>query len=619
RISVETRQWDLYLRQTNQQYKIILRPPDKITLSFRVPQKTRSVRLTPNGGTPISQFATEGAISFSCDGFYFPSTNTAWRFSGPEFTLYDGDTGAIKVNFTKNSDTLIIESLDAPPSLQRPINLKTGRTFWENFREYLFSLMDGRISHDRPIPKPTTDDDSEWQAHTALSAILGQPVSPPQGIQPPIWVSRFYQSMPVRPMDLFRVQKIPTVLITHTRLANQPAALLCLTNPMPHHRSLRINLAELGLNPNYPWTLFDLIKLRYLSAATGALAVTLSPYETRLYLMRRFMARPQVVGNDLRVWELILCGLQETWDAGKGALRISFSTPPETKEGSLFVASAFDQGIWKPINASRNSELVPLYPNLGSWRILLPPAKANSATFQHPILIQFAKEKAELLSAPELGIGPGSPWAITLTRQTIPNDPYAGFYVFRNGTLIGYFTDIAFLDDEVDPACDYSYTVFGVGYSADPSLPKTTFIHTPTPTDIPLTHLFPSAWAPPLYVPQKNTAPDGKALSFRGEPTAGWGIPSGGMLSFRLSRAFESLSGTVSPLSGWEGEEPLIFEAYGDGKLLFRSKPLYKGEAETFEIDVYEIHLLELRVIGDSQESFGLWTNLFLKAKRSLP
>jgi hypothetical protein len=646
RITAGNRQWDLYLRQSERQSKIILRPPDKVTLSFRIPEKVQSVRLTPHGEAPILQFAAPGSISFSCDGFYFPSKNIAWQFSGPEFTLYEGDTGAIKVSFTKNSDTLIINVLDVSPAPSPNLKGSAGaRDFWGRLREYLLSLMEGGAGQSLPPPLPTSQDETEWRAYLALRVLLGKPVLPlPEGsqAQPPFWASRFRQSMEVRSLDLFRISQIPSALITHTSLAQQPAALLCLINPTPHPRSFRINLAELGLNSDYPWTLFDLMNFRYLSAVTGALAVTLSPYESRLYLMRRFMARPQVIGSDDDVWDLIRCGLQEEWDPKKGTLRVSLSSSLQNNEASLFLATAFDEGIWKPREAFRNSEKWPLYPNLGFWRIPLsvstpsPPAPLPLQTSPRlsdlapapqdpqtsppsPILVQFVREKAELLSAPELGIGPGSPWAVSLTRPTMPNDPYAGFYVFRNTTLIGYFTDPAFLDDEVDPECDYSYTVFGVGYGGDPSLPKTFYIHTPAPTDMPLVHLFPYAWSPALYVPLKNASPTGSPLTLKGDTVSGWCVPVGGTLSFRLSRAFETFSGTVSPLEGWAGDQPLVFEIYGDDELLFRSKPLSRGEMETFEVEAREVYTLKLRVTGNSPGAFGLWANPFLKAKRPPP
>ncbi len=639
RISSGSHQWDLYYRRSENQHKIILRPPDRVTLSFRISEKVLSVRLTPNEGVPILQFATPGALSFSCDGFYFPSTHSLWKFSGPEFTLYDGETGGIKVKFTKNADTLTWDVLGAPPSPPpSPKDSQRAKNFWEKLREYLLSLAKGASHQDASPPQPASKEETEWRAYSALSAVLGLPLpQETQNAQPPVWTSRFRQSVETRPLDFFRISELPFGIITHTRIANQPSALFCLINPTPNHRSVRINLTELGLSTDYPWTLFDLLNLRYLSAATGALAITLSPYETRLYLMRRFMARPQVIGNDHSVWGLVHWGLQETWDAQKGVLHIGFISPPEGAEESLFIASAFDQGVWKPVSAFRNTEKWHLHPNLGCWRIPLfasqqptnsspapsgesspanSPRQEKGAPSQAPFTVQFIKEKAELLSAPEIGIGPGSPWAISLTRPTLPNDPYAGFYVFRNTTLIGYFTDPAYLDDEVDPECDYSYTVFGVGYGGDPSLPKTTYVHTPAPTDTPLVHLFPFTWTPALYAPQKNSAPDGKPLTLKGEVVSGWSVPRGGSLSFRLSRAFETLSGTVSPLQAWEGEAPLTFEVYGDGKLLFRSKPLSPGETETLEVDVHEVYLLELRVAGESGEGFGLWANPFLKAKR---
>jgi hypothetical protein len=196
------------------------------------------------------------------------------------------------------------------------------------------------------------------------------------------------------------------------------------------------------------------------------------------------------------------------------------------------------------------------------------------------------QKKAPLKVSP----GTASANAITFTLATDPPFPIAGFYLFRNGGFVGFFSDNEFLDESVEPMSDYTYQLVPVDFGSGIGSNQTMTLRPAWPQTVVLTKLPVRSWEPQWLPPRVNQGFDGKPLTYLARDAAGYAIS--GSVAFRLSRAYAQLEGGVVAL------EDCSIRILADGKLIWESGRMARGESKSLKVSLSEAYEMRIETDG---------------------
>jgi len=190
--------------------------------------------------------------------------------------------------------------------------------------------------------------------------------------------------------------------------------------------------------------------------------------------------------------------------------------------------------------------------------------------------------------------------------------------VFRNDWLVGYVADALLPDLDVDPGVPYSYNVVAMGFDGQLSPVETFPARTPMPGDMLLTRLPIYDWSVAQGRPLINRMPNGEFARLGGAEAPSLILVGEGGVRYKVSRAFEQLSGTVGIEDGAGDKGDVVFTLRGDNQEIWSSGPLKAGERVAFSVDIGDVYFLDLVVTdagGGEEGDVAVWFNPQLKAK----
>ncbi|MCH8274989.1 MAG: NPCBM/NEW2 domain-containing protein [Armatimonadetes bacterium] len=625
RLSAGETTLDLYVREIPGGRTVIVRPPQNVSLSFRLKGKAHAVRLGAPPGRRVMQFAVGEPVSYLNDGLYFPEERRAVRFAGPPLLVYGGDSGAVKVEFTRLSDSLTVTRLDDPFEVSLPpVPLPPkAADVWSDFLSTLSwtaggGLLDPKIPFPGRAaysPRATADEARAW---ATLFALVGRFPTDPNGTAPPrenaLILMRAPHTVEVRPLDLFRSEDLPEIVVTHIRTGSYNYAAVGIFNVTERHRTITAAFGELGLTPEMAYSVFDFWNGRYFGVFAGTIAVTLPPQSARLFFVRRAPKRPHLIGTSSNALGLLPVQAAAAWDRASGTLSGGAVLKQRAPMSLYFADTAPGLQYVKP-TARADRGAATLQKNRGFWRLELQSDEGGavnwSITFEGRVSLEPPQE-------PDISIGAGAPWLVALSRKPESDREHAGYYVFRNNVLVGFFADLDLLDGEVTPNAGYAYSVVAVDYAESLSLPTDMPVRTPWPDDGTLLNLPVLSWEPSGRPPRRNLSSAGGPLILDGKRAPGYGVAPPSRLGFRLYRAFRLFQGSAGLEDGSPEGASALFRVLGDGKTLWESGPVRRGTPAEFELDVSGVYrlTLEVRTGGEAEAApLAAWFNPQLKAK----
>jgi len=206
---------------------------------------------------------------------------------------------------------------------------------------------------------------------------------------------------------------------------------------------------------------------------------------------------------------------------------------------------------------------------------------------------------------------------MTRIHRKHPEDSNAGYFVFRNDSLVAYFGDSEIYDADLEPDTLYLYTVFPADYYGGLGTPVEIIVRTPNAKDSMIFDTPMEKWtgiSPPL--PGKSRG--GGPIRIHDKSVYGLSTNVPAEVTFRISRAFEQFEGSVALEDYSNDSVEVEFVILGDGNEIWRSKPSKKGSEENFSISLSQVYRLTLRteMKRGNGKAYTAWINPILKAKR---
>ncbi|MEW5882859.1 MAG: NPCBM/NEW2 domain-containing protein [Armatimonadota bacterium] len=597
-------------------WRISVTPPSATGISLRRAGEGHAVRfLPPNGGQAapgaglapgaepmvsarIAQSTVNHAFSYLSDALLFPEDDVLFHFSGADVKVYgDSPSAGVRVTFSEFRPTLTVREYKAPP------------------------LRDARLPNRIQSLLPEAEDAPAAQTAAAVRAWSG---SPPPTEQPAgelrAALGRVGPLRPVlgealRPVGDPRLSSVPNVLVTHVKpRAGRPYAVVTVLNYGHTPITERFSFGDLGLNPALQYNLFEFWTGGCLGAAAGSLALPVPPGGSRTLIITRHEQRPSVIGDSASLLGPEGGGVVSQWDAASRTLSVSLV---KTLDDALSVfVTPYGEGVrftGPSVSASGGSAIA--HSGRGYVRVEVSAPKGREVQFS----ITFKEVTTpEPPAKPQVVAGAASPWSVHIETERAPDSEVAGWYLFRNDWLIGYTADSLLPDLDVDPGVPYSYTIVAVNFDGQLSSVETFPARTPMPSDLVLTRLPIHEWRLEQGRPLINRMPNGEFARLGGSEAPSLILIGAGAVRYKVSRAFEQLSGTVGIEDSAGDKGDVVFSLLADGEEIWSSGPLKAGERVAFSVEIGDVYFLDLVVRdagGGEEGDVAVWFNPQLKAK----
>ncbi|HWP30317.1 MAG TPA: NPCBM/NEW2 domain-containing protein [Fimbriimonadales bacterium] len=594
-----------------------IEPKQEITISFRIRSRVRPIRVNRNEDHRVLQFGIGDATSRLNDAFLIEKKKKILHFSEASVVLHGGTSyGAAIVSFSKFSPQLRVQISELETFTKnadiQALEIRNKEEF-SQFTELVKSLRQTNAQKPTLVFRNEQYEESVRIRWSSLATATGMNVTAEEGFSHRDSLDLIKPVSDVWTMDYGSVSSLPEILVTHVVTPTKTRySVVTIFNYMDYPRTVFFGFNEIGLDPRVGYACFDFWKVQYLGEVAGKLGVTLPPLSSRLLLIRRGSEVPQILGTSAHALGEIGAGLDTSWNSETKTLSGKI-TLPENRSISVYLSHALREEIFESAEASCDGGEATVSQNRGFFRLQLRTEKGGESHWK----VRFTgKKTTPEPSGQEIAVSVISPWMSSIRRKH-PEDTNAGYFVFRNDSLVAYFGDSEIYDAELEPDTLYRYAVFPVDFYGGLGTPVEFIVRTPNARDSMIFDTPMERWtgiSPPL--PEKSRG--GGAISVNEKRVYGlsMSIPSEG--TFRISRAFEQFEGTVALEDGSDESVEAEFVILGDGKEIWRSKSLKKGLQENFSIPLSQIYHLTLRVEkkSGSGKAYAAWINPVLKAKR---
>lgn len=598
RLKAGVRTFDLYVREDAGRKSVILRPPQEVMLSFRIKGKARAARTVPPESDRVLQLAVGDAVSSTCDTLLFDDAKRAVQFEGPLYTLYSGaDSGAIKVEFTKWTDTLKVAEVPypefSPPSY--PAWTMHENPEWLAVIRHLYDSMSapGRdATLDQSLKTPEM-----LQAWAVISAAYGRrlPANSLPNLTPDLkqLLERLTGAESIRILDLYPRSEPPEITVCHVRDGAIEYSFAVFINPSKKYRTALASFADLGLNPLGVYALFDVLSVRHLGIAGGAFALHVPPEGVRSVLIRKPADAPYILATEAVLGAGGSSTMGATWNAAKREL--SGTVKNRTRSVDIYIARSASQREWTSPTGTVDGSAVEVFQNRGFWRLTVKPTGQGRTSWHVRFAESRPEQTAELV---RVAFTPGSPTAVVFERQQDPTLRTAGCYLFRNGALVAYTADSFLLDGDVEPNVTYTYTITPTTYGHSVAQASSALVTTPKCADTFLHAIDPLSWKPFFSPPSVSRSGAGRTIVVGGKPSPGLGMVQESEATYRFSLGYEQLEGAVALDDASDADSKANFTVFGDGIELWSSGEVRKGTPRPFSLDVSKVRMLTVRVEG---------------------
>lgn len=598
RLTAGVRKFDLYVRDDSGRKSVILRPPQEIVLSFRLKGKARAARTIAPDSERVFQLAAGDAVSSTCDTLVFEDSKRAVQFEGPLYTLYSGgDSGAIKVEFTKLTDTLEVSDVPYPEfsSPSYPAWTMHENPEWLAIIRHLYESM-GSVGREATLDGSLKTPEM-LQAWAVISAAYGRrlPANSRPTLTPDLQqlLDRLTGAENIRILDLYPRSEPPEITICHVRDGAIEYSFAIVINPSKKYRTALASFAELGLNPLAVYALFDVLSVRHLGIAGGTFALHVPPEGVRCVLIRKPADAPYVLATDAVLGAGGSATMGATWNAAKREL--SGNVKNLNRSLDIYIARSASQKEWMNPAGSVSGGAVEVSQNRGFWRLTVKPTGGGEATWR----VQFAESRTEQTAeSVRVAFTPGAPTAVVFERQQDPTLRTAGCYLFRNGALVAYTADSFLLDVDVEPNVTYTYTITPTTYGHSVAQASSILVTTPRCADTFLHAIDPLTWKPFFSPPAISRSGAGRTIVVGGKPSPGLGMTQQSEATYSFALGYESMSGAVALDDASDADSKANFTILGDGVALWSSGEIEKGTPKPFSLDVSKVRTLTLRVEG---------------------
>lgn len=495
----------LVFSRSNESVKVTVQPPQDISISFRKVGRSFAARTAPDENR-VMQFGS--GFPYSRLNNALLSGNQILSVKASDVAVYGGESsGAIRVHFSKPdcSATFVTQSV---------IEDQSEITDWKNQGSAL-SAIAKLVPQTVPIPSNLSDEVKTWYA--TLLGLCGIKIAN-ESLGPLQVVSanpKVYQ------MDFSDNRDVPEIIVTHVEEQGRQSAWVGLFNQTERPRSFFISPEKIGLASDKSYAATDFWQWRFLGNFAGTLAVTVPPQGCRLIVLKPASEHPDILCSTSQI-----LGQIGTAKFDSKAKSLSGMIPIK---GDFLVSCVGTSGNFILPLASLPTRYLQREAHLsaqnpGAWNVRFSNVRPAKATAK-PALTSVA----------------GYPWRVTFLKDVVKEKEFIGHYVFKNDQLVAYFADNELFDDDVDPGTQYIYSIVGVTPSGDVSMPEKLVARTEWPLSYALTALFPEQVSPTNWNPRNGFLPDGTRLIENGEFVIGYGLPANSKVTYRISRAFESL------------------------------------------------------------------------------
>lgn len=593
------------------------------SVSFRVVGDWKSVRYSRNGDERITQLGVGNSTSRSNDALLHREKNKLVHFTGPEMIVFGGKGhGAIIANFSKFSKELRTTEMKYNHVSHVPQLRQDDREVYHFTRELIQfspqtkSPFDTSSESEMIIPVELKNQ-NEWQRWTTLAAISGKDLKLKEGISHVDQLNNVRMMLEPKVqtwmMDLKHPGQLPEVYVVHVQTQREQYALLAIFNMTQHPQTRIFSFGELGLNPDVSYAIFDIWNARYFGPVAGKIGSTLQPWTCKLFIMRRSTESPQIIQSITNLTGESVFNATSSWDDKTHTL--SGSVVLENNQVvNLAISQSYKDKVFEKAQAFSDNAQASVHTARGFFRLEIRATQSGRANWS--VKFEELQQKHEVPTS-TLSMGADLPWFANFTRLRV-EERVAGHYLFRNDSLVCFFGDMDFIDDEVEPGSAYTFTSVASDYFGNLGEPNRVLVYTPRPIDTlvwgtPIVKRIPYGLPPALGL---NSL--GKPIMVNKIPTFGMGVDVPSEIEFRIFRAFEKLSGEVALDDGASDETRVEFSIIGDGQILWSSGEMKKTERINYELDVSEVYSLtfksELKSVEGTMTG-AVWINPLLKAK----
>lgn len=593
-----------------------IEPKQEVTISFLIRGRVRPVRVNRNEDPRVLQFGIGDATSRLNDAFVFEEKKKILQFGGAGAVLHGGRRyGAAIVSFSKFSPQLRVQISDFETFTKNPeiptLEIQNKEEI-SQFIEVVNSLREANSRKPTLVFRNEQYEENIRVRWLSLAAATGMNMTAKEDFSHRDSLDLIKPVSDVWTMDYGNVSSLPEILVTHVVTpTNTRYSVVTIFNYMEYPRTVFFGFNEIGLDPRVGYVCFDFWKVQYLGEVAGKLGVTLAPLSSRLLLLHRKSEVPQVLGTSAHALGELGAGLETSWNVETKTLSGKI-TLPSNRSVSVYLSHGFQNEIFEKAEASCEGGKASISQNRGFFRLQLLAEKGGE--YRWKVRFSGKKTTAEP-SGREIAVSVISPWMSRIHRKH-PEDTNAGYFVFRNDSLVAYFGDSEIYDADLEPDTLYRYAVFPVDFYGGLGNPLEFIVRTPNARDSMIFYTPMEKWtgiSPPL--PEKSRG--GGAIRVNEKRVYGLSMSVPSEATFRISRAFEQFEGSVAIEDSSDDSIEVEFVISGDGKELWRSKPLKKGLQENFSIPLSQLYRLTLLVEKKrgNGKAYAAWINPVLKAK----
>lgn len=591
-------------------WRLTVTPPTAAGISIRRAGEGHAVRFLPPGSEAvavpagfdasprIAQSIVNHAFSYLSDALVFPEDGTLYHFTGTDVKVYgDSPSAGARVTFSEFRPTLTIRAYEAPQALDARLPNR------------IFGLL---------LEPEGADVARAWAGVSAWSG-----VSPPQEQLTAELRGALTRAGTLRPAlgealgspNDARLSSVPNILVTHVKpRSGRPYAVVTVLNYGGTPITERFSFGDLGLNPALKYNLFEFWTGAYLGAAAGSLALPVPAGSSRTLVITRNEQRPSVIGDSVSLLGPEVSRLSSQWDLASRTLKVNLVKTLD--EAASVYVTPYGEGVkFTTTTVSASGGSATLHAGRGYLRIEVSAPKGHEVQ----LAVAFRETATPSPPAkPKVLAGPASPWSVHLEPERDAESEVAGWYVFRNDWLVGYTADALLPDLDVDPGVPYSYTIVAVGFDGQLSSVETFPVRTPMPGDLALTRLPIQEWRLAQGRPLINRLPTGEFARLGGVEAPSVIVIGAGAVRYKVSRAFERLSGTVGIEDSAGDKGDVVFSILGDDREIWSSGPIKPGERVAFTVEIGDAYFLDLVVAdagGGEEGDVAVWLNPQLKAK----
>jgi hypothetical protein len=577
------------------QARLVVRDGASIRLTLGLAARAAPCRLVPRKNADIVQVALGAADGFDCSALYDPERDLALSAGGNPTVraAFEGGKGVLVATFDATRTSLGLschpQYLKSKPASPAPD--RSAAIGWDRFGRDLEATMRGFFRGDAPAGPVglgnslTLDQARLW---ATLCAVTGRAVV---AEMPALagTVAAVMPAQPIRASDLYPYDAWPRVWDVKVAHGDERYDVLAVFNWLDHPASFRVAFEDLGLSDGV-YVVHDFWADAPIGAVHQGLVFTLAATSCKVLVIRPLGKYPQVLGCSASLFAE--CAAR--WDPKTGLLTGKSTVTPATLT------------IWAPDWETDGSTgmpycRLPLTGGTVDWSVRLRQRTREDST---P-----APTKLSVSAGPD--------------RVGLRWDSPSTVYIVRNGELLGAAWGGMLTDREVLPETDYEYQLFPAlrdgQLAPDPTKGS---VRTGELSDSSLDTLEPvsprNVWRPA----ERGRSNGGGALMIAGETfVRGWGVAAPRKLTFRLYRGYRRFTAKVGVDDGAQAAGGALFRVYGDGKLLFQSSVLRRGDAAaSVDVDVYGVDVVALTAIpapGTTGQTDCDWVDARLEVKEN--